>query len=350
MNLLSVVKVSVTVCWFLVWPLFCMYHVFHGESELYVTLVMLAVGSVGVPYVVKASQELRRPFLWLAHRRWLAVVATGVLVLVVRAALLPIFPPPVPLIQNEASYLLGSDTFASGRLTNPTHPMWVHLESVHVNHTPRYVSKYPPAQALALAVGQVLGHPWVGVWLSTALMCSAICWMLQGWFPPDWALLEAWLAAARLGVNSYWMNSYWGGALAAIGGALVLGAYPRLRKKVTLPTTFAMAIGLITLANSRPYEGFVSCLPVALAVAAWFWRDHRRKPGPWLRRFALPVMGLLLCAGALMAYYNSEATEDPAKFPYMLNHERYAIGPLFAWQKASRAPEYRHELHRGLFI
>src|SRR5579859_3540553 len=124
-------------------------------------------------------------------------------VIAIRVALLPLLPIPNPGIHDEFSYLLMADTFAHGRLANPPHPMWVSFETFHVNWLPQYASMYPPAQGFALAIGQLLGHPWIGVLFSDAAMCAAILWMLQGWFPARWAFLGGALAALKFGVASY---------------------------------------------------------------------------------------------------------------------------------------------------
>src|ERR1700680_1622542 len=67
----------------------------------------------------------------LAHRKRLSIVAIAPLTLLVRLRLLWILPVPIPVIQDESSYLLAGDTFAHGRLTNPASPLWMFFDTVH---------------------------------------------------------------------------------------------------------------------------------------------------------------------------------------------------------------------------
>jgi len=282
--------------------------------------------------------------------------------LALRLLVWPMTKIPVPNVQDEFSFLLMADTFASGRITNPTHPMWVHFETMHVLQHPTYASMYPVMQGLFLALGQVIGHaPWLGVWLSVILMCGSFYWALRAWMPPVWALGGAALAAIRIAMFSYWMSSYWGGAPAAIGGALVLGALHRVFQFKRTTDSLWLAAGILILANSRPYEGFFYCLPVAVLLFAWlfgaddFCRWFGLKPRGKtdlpriLMRVVAPMALVLVLGGVAMMYYFWRVTGNPVKMPYQVWAEQYSVTPLFVWQKFRPLHRYNNEVLRYFF-
>lgn len=292
--------------------------------------------------------ELR--FTKLARRRVLSILFVAALVLVGRVALLPLEPVPVPGTHDEFAYLLAADTFASGRLTNPTHPLWMHFESFHILQKPTYTSMYPIASSVMMALGKILfGHPWWGVWLSAAIFCAALCWMLQGWLPPQWALLGGLIAAIRVGIFSFWMNSYMGGALAAIGGALVLGALPRLIRRRRARDAVIMGIGIAILANSRPNEGFFTAAGALLALLVSIIRY--RPPLPVvLTRVALPLLAVLLLMSLAMGFYFWRVTGSPLRMPYQVQRSSYATAPVFLFSKPAPEPPYNHAVMRDFYL
>ncbi|MFZ0322079.1 MAG: hypothetical protein WAL56_23330, partial [Candidatus Sulfotelmatobacter sp.] len=214
---------------------------------------------------------------------------------------------------------------------------------------PTYMSMYPPAQGLVLAAGQILGNPWIGQLVVTALMCSAMCWMLQAWLPPPWALFGAALAVLRLGILSYWMNTYWCASVAAMGGALALGAWPRLRQRPRILYAGLIGLGLVILANSRPYEGFVFSLPVAAAMLWWLAGRRQAAWRPLLFRVVIPLLAVLAVGAAMTGYYYFRVTGNPFRMTYRVNRETYATAPYFIWQTPRPDPGYHNPAMRDFY-
>ncbi len=325
------------------------------EAEFAVTTIAVTLAfvwpKVGAGFFGRLEQWSGR----LAENEGWAAAGTGLAVILLRAALLPLFPIPLPFVPDDFSFLLASDTFVHGRLTNPTPAMWTHFESIHITMQPTYQSMYFPGQGLLFAAGQVLFHqPWLAALAMDGLMCAALVWMLQGWLPRRWALVGGVIAVLRLGLFSYWINTYHGAALlSGFGGALVLGSLPRLMKTGRFRYGLSTSMGIAILVLTRPYEGLLMCLPVGVALGYWAMKKGRqgknRPPLGMLARRAVVPMLVICAAVAWLGYYDYRAFGNPLTLPYTIDRQTYAIAPYYVWQQQRPEPVYRHAVMREFY-
>jgi hypothetical protein len=264
-----------------------------------------------------------------ANTGW-SMLLLAALPVALRLLLLARHPVPTPAGGDSFSYILLADTLRHFRLANPPHALAQFFETVFVLQEPSYSSIYPLGQGLALALGwTIFGHPWAGVVLSVAALCSLCYWMLRGWTTPGWALVGGLLAVMEFGPLSEWMNIYWGGAVAATAGCLVFGALPRLRNQPRTRDAVWLGLGLAIHLLTRPYESIFLLLSVILfflpALRQPSQRSRLLKTAAAMALVVLPAVGLTLLQ-------NREVTGSWTTIPYALSRYQYGVPTTFTFQ------------------
>lgn len=298
----------------------------------------------------KLNKRIYLPLFNTYVKTWILCICFGVI-----GFALPMFYGlvkgyPVPHVQDELSYTVAADTYASGRLTNPTPVHFEHFEAPHILMEPNYISKYPPMQGLFMATGQILfGHKIFGVWLSCGLMASALFWMLLAWTRPKWAITGTVLMILFIGINSYWAQSYWGGMVAAAGGALFFGGFRRLFDKLTINSTVLMTIGGFILVNSRPFEGTLTMLPPLMVLLVWLLRDKANQTSKKLSLLVFPGAIITVIGFSAMFYQYYQVTGNAFTLPYSVHHKQYYPTPLFIFQSINQSATKGNERIRKVY-
>lgn len=291
-----------------------------------------------------------------------------------RLALAARFGVPIPVVHDEFSYLLEADIFSHGRLAMPAHPMARFFDSPNILVRPVYASKYPPGQSLALAFGQsVFGSPFYGVVAEGALEILTLCLMLCAWVPFPWAMVVAVIFAASLQPPHYWVNSYYGGCLAASGGALILLAmgihraiiHGNLTVRAITPSTSAgeplrwtrawmcgppFAAGVVLLALTRPFEGTVFTVAAVAVYAYELWNSRgivsmstpTSTPNLGVLAIALAAAPIMIGGIAWTLYYDKQVTGNAWLMPYVLHDRQYEVAPKWWFMPLRAEPLYSH--------
>ena len=302
---------------------------------------VLALAVVASCFPVTWLRYPRQAFKRLAKRRGCAVLLVGLISLSISLTAGFTLGIPEPYVSDEFSYLLAADTFVQGRVTNPTHPFWRHFVAGQTIHVPSYQSKYPPGQGLVLAFGQrFFGHPIFGVWMSLAFASAATCWMLQAWLPARWAFLGGLIVATHVGIVGWWGQTYWGGAVAMAGGALLFGGLRRLVRSGRTWDGVFVGLGVAILANSRPYEGFLACIPAAVLMLGWILSKAVKSQLDTVKQPVLATGCVLLVTFMAMGYYNFRVSGHPLRLPYQQAMEPSASKIILAAPRMYRVFDY----------
>jgi hypothetical protein len=281
-----------------------------GASDMieFAIAALLLIGILSWRHILTSARTI-------AQRPVSSMLVAGALPVVLRLAMLPVAGPPIPSTADDTSYLLQADTLLHVRLSNPTPPLHQFFETNFVLQEPTHASIFPLGQGIALAIGRaIFTTPWAGVFVTEALFCALMYWMLKAWTTPTWALAGALLAAFTWGPLSYWMNTYWGGAVPAIAGCLVFGALPR-RNPILL------GLGLSLELLTRPYECvFLLAIALTYLVANKLYR-------------AIPLTLLAtLPAVALTLAQNHAITGSWTTLPYQQARAQYGVPATFTFQ------------------
>jgi len=265
------------------------------------------------------------------------IVATMLLPVGIRLAILPWVPPPQAAVHDEYGHLLVADTLMAGRLANPPHPLSDHFETIYVLQKPKYASIYPIGQGAILALGTILfGHPWAGVLLSVSLMCGAITWMLYGCLPGRWAAIAGVIGAVQFGLDPTWSHSYWGGAFCAFGGALMFGALVRFRRRPSRDTAALAGAGWLTVALIRPFESLL-LFAVVWAVVLVVIRRSRLPRREWIGAVVL-LAALQMAVAVVTVFHNRAVTGSFMTLPYQLSTRTYGFPQTLLWQPPAPSP------------
>ena len=295
--------------------------------EAAAAVVILLVAAT--PRLTAPARVLRRHLGALAGRPRRGLLLVFLLAFGVTGGGYLALGPPIAKITDEYGHLLVADTWLHGRLANPSHPMWRHFD-IYALQFPTYASKYPPGQGALLALGGLCGSVALGPCFGAGLLAAAMAWGLSRWLRPRWAVVGALLVLLRLAIGSYWHQSYWGGTVAAAGGALLFGALAPGRR----PRYGFAGLGLVLLALSRPFEGLLIALP-CLWVLGRRWYGERGATRVARREWRGPLLllTLLLSTGVFLLYSNWRITGDPLLLPQAGYVTAYSGTPDLIFQR-----------------
>ena len=237
-----------------------------------------------------------------------------------------------PIFLDEMSQLLQARAYARGSLTTLTGPFAEFVSILHTVYADgRAFSQFPPGGPAMLAIGTLLGAPWLVNPLCGAIAVGAFAWFVlateqQRTVAVGAVALFA-LAPFMLFMSASHMNHVPTLMWITVAMAALVAT---LRESVRPGAAFLCGFALGAAAAIRPVDGLAFALPAGLWL---FWRAARETVrGDAARRRAAWIE--LVCAGAgvvlpmlAVMWVNSRTTGAPLLFGYeVIWGQRHGLG------------------------
>ncbi len=311
--------------------------------QLPICVVVIATAFIWPRINSSGFRTLENGLKGISTQPYASALLIATIAILCRAALIPLIHVN-PLIPDEISLRLQADTYLNGRISNPSIDS-ADFTSIYTLLKPSYASIYPALRSFPLALGRLIGLDfWFGAWLTAVALCIITYWALRAFVSPPYALIAALIAVARFAIFSPWVNSYFGAASTAIGGLLLIGGFARLVRKPTLSSGFFVGAGVFIVMVTRPFEGMMFSIPVAIGILAHFLKSREQR-GPLIGP-GLVAASLVLAGFAVSAVHNQAVTGDWRAAPYTFYQKVSGASPafLFAPSPPPRAqPRYAPE-------
>ncbi len=245
--------------------------------------------------------------------RWAVLILTaiGAVVNVVLWGSLDV----VPIVHDEASYVLQARIFATGSWAAPAPPLPHFFEQFHVLVDPVLAPKYPPGHAILLVPGILLGLPGLVPVLLIGLTGGMLFALVRRLVDP-WVALLAWflwlIAPAGLAFRPGYFSEVTTGFLMLLAWWSLLDwrESGRLRSLLVISATVGWS------AITRPLTAFAFALPIACCV---LFLAHPRKQ--WKSVLAGAALGISILG--LMPWHNLATTGEILLTPYRHYSEVY---------------------------
>jgi hypothetical protein len=189
-----------------------------------------------------------------------------------------------PHLIDEFAQLFQARVFAAGRLAAPIPelPEFFLVAQTFVVEG-GWISQYPPGQAVLLALGFVVGAPWLVNPVLGGLGVLLVYRIGLGMYGPKTARTAALLWAVSgwvLFMSATYMNHVGATTLALAAWALVLGT-----RRVTPWQAAAAGLFLAAVAATRPLDAVIAAVPLGV----WVLHGKRFRLGWWMAAGAIPL-------------------------------------------------------------